>query len=187
MGKVRIIAGTWRGRKLCVPDKPGLRPTSDRTRETLFNWLSLYLPGSRCLDLFAGSGALGMEAASRGAREVVLVEQQQDVVRGLVEQVTRFAADNVRVVHEDALRFLGRAASTFDIVFLDPPFGRSNLLVSCCRLLEQRGWLSAQACVYVETESRLGEPCLPVSWRVVRRQRAGQVAYFLAACGDSFL
>ena len=152
-GKVRIIGGEWRGRKLRVLDKPGLRPTQDRMRETLFNWLAMHLPGSRCLDLFAGSGALGIEAASRGA-------------------------NNLEVIHADVIRFLKNSSSAFDIVFLDPPF-RHDLVSPCCTLLEQCGWIAPQTYIYLEEEVRLGQPTLPTTWQVIRRQTAGQVAGFL--------
>lgn len=178
-GKIRIIAGQWRGRKLSVPNKPGLRPTPDRVRETLFNWLTLCLPGSRCLDLFAGSGALGIEAASRGAKQVLLVEKERDIVQNLKQQVATFAADNLAILCTDARRFLEGAPSTFDIVFLDPPFGQ-DLLEPCCTLLEQRGWLSPHAHIYLEMERHLGKPCLPTSWQIIRHQAAGQVVVFLA-------
>lgn len=178
-GKIRIIAGQWRGRKLQVPDKPGLRPTPNRVRETLFNWLAMHLPGSRCLDLFAGSGALGIEAASRGAKQVLLVEKERDIQQTLRQQLTTLAADNLEIISADALKFLKGTAESFDIVFLDPPFGR-DLLRPCCTLLEQRNWLSPQAYIYIETERSLGEPNLPDSWQVTRRQTAGQIAVFLA-------
>lgn len=182
-GKIRIIAGQWRGRKLLVPDKPGLRPTSDRVRETLFNWLTLHLPESRCLDLFAGSGALGMEAASRGAQEVVLVEKDREIVQTLHQQILAFGANQVTVIHTDALVFLKRPPTPFEIVFLDPPFGY-HLLPPCCTLLEKQGWLSPYAHVYLEMERHLGEPTfLPSTWQVVRHLTAGQVASFLVARG----
>ncbi len=179
-GKVRIIGGQWRGRKLQVSDKQGLRPTSDRVRETLFNWLAMPLPGSRCLDLFAGSGALGIEAASRGAKQVFLVEKKRDIVQDLRQQVATLATDNLEIICADALTFLKGTASAFDIVFLDPPFGQ-DLLNPCCTLLEQRGWLSPQALMYLEMERRLEMPNLPATWQVIRRQTAGQVTVFLVA------
>jgi 16S rRNA (guanine966-N2)-methyltransferase len=180
--KIRIIAGQWRGRKLQVPEKPGLRPTPDRVRETLFNWLAMHLPSSRCLDLFAGTGALGIEAASRGAKQVVLVEKERDIVQGLRQQVTTLAADNLEIICADAQKFLTGTSETFDIVFLDPPYSTGHDLLSpCCTLLDQRGWLSPCATIYVETERSLGEPDLPASWQIIRRQRAGQVAVFLAS------
>jgi 16S rRNA (guanine966-N2)-methyltransferase len=178
-GKVRIIAGQWRGRKLQVPDKPGLRPTPNRVRETLFNWISTQIPDSRCLDLFAGSGALGIEAASRGAKQVLLVEKEREVVQGLRQQMATFVPNKLEIIGADALKFLKGTPDIFDIIFLAPPFGH-DLLRPCCPLLEQGGWLSPHALIYLETEHRLGEPNLPASWQVIRRQTVGQVAGFLA-------
>jgi 16S rRNA (guanine966-N2)-methyltransferase len=179
-GKIRIIAGQWRGRKLQVPDKPGLRPTPNRVRETLFNWLAMRLPNSRCLDLFAGSGALGIEAASRGAKSVLLVEKQRDIVQSLRQQVAGFASDNLEIIGADAIQWLKTAATPFNIVFLDPPYDQPDLLSTSCTLLEQRGWLESRAYIYLETERRFGEPNLPASWQIIRQQIAGQVAGFLA-------
>jgi len=182
-GKIRIIAGQWRGRKLQVPDKPGLRPTPDRVRETLFNWLAMQLPSSRCLDLFAGSGALGVEAASRGAKQVLLIEKERDIVQSLKQQVATFAADNLEIICADAIQFLKKnTPSAFDIVFLDPPY-EPDLLSPCCTLLEQRGWLNPHTHknhIYLETKRSLGEPNLPNGWQIIRSQTAGQVAGFLA-------
>lgn len=177
-GKIRIIAGQWRGRKLKVPDKQGLRPTPNRVRETLFNWLAMYLPGSRCLDLFTGSGALGIEAASRGAQEVLLVEKNYDIVQNLRQQLLNFkSANKLDILHADGLQFLKGSPKAFDIVFLDPPFGQ-DLLNPACRLLEEGGWLSPQAFIYLETEVS-GELSLPSSWQIIRRKQAGQVSVFL--------
>ena len=178
-GKVRIIAGQWRGRYLPVLKKPGLRPTPDRVRETLFNWLTMHLPASRCLDLFAGSGVLGIEAASRGAKHVLLIEKEYEVAQCLRQQITTLASDNIAVIHADAQQFLKRISEPFDIVFLDPPYGH-NLVSSCCTLLEQHGWLNAYALIYIGIERHLGEPSLPASWQIIRRQTAGKVAGFLA-------
>jgi 16S rRNA (guanine966-N2)-methyltransferase len=178
-GKIRIIAGQWRGRKLQVPIKPQVRPTASRVRETLFNWLSMYIPGSRCLDLFAGSGALGIEAASRGAKQVVLVENHRQIVQGIKQQLAELKAEHLKVVCADVRQFLKKTPSTFDIVFLDPPFGQ-DLLSPCCTLLEQRGWLTKTAHIYLETERDLGEPHLPPTWQIIRYQTAGQVSFFLA-------
>jgi 16S rRNA (guanine966-N2)-methyltransferase len=178
-GKIRIIAGQWGGRKIQVPNKSGLRPTPARIRETLFNWLALSVPGSRCLDLFAGSGALGIEAASRGAKQVVLVEQDAHLVQHLKQQVSSFASNDLEIICTDACRFLKKGPfSTFDLVFLDPPFGH-NLLNPCCTLLEQGNWLKSNTHIYLETEKKLGEPNLPATWQIIRHQKAGQVSAFL--------
>ncbi len=179
-GRVRIIGGSWRGRKLPVPDLPGLRPTSDRVRETLFNWLAPVIDGAKCLDLFAGTGALGLEAASRGAARVVMVENSPAAVALLRENVTRLGARTVDLVSADALAWLATPGEAFDIVFLDPPFGL-GLAARACVLLSAGGWLAAGARVYLETEVAIAQAPVPAGWEVLRRARAGQVRYYLAA------
>jgi len=176
--QVRIIAGTWRGRWLSFAPLPGLRPTPNRVRETLFNWLAPVLRGARCLDLYAGSGALGMEAASRGAAEVVLVDNDPQVVAALGRQRESLGAHQVRVVQAEVLQWLAGPSSQFDIVFLDPPF-RRQLLPPCIQYLESRGWLADQARVYIEAEKGL-VPELPENWELLRSKVAGQVGYHLA-------
>ena len=176
--QVRIIAGTWRGRRLSFAPVPGLRPTPDRVRETLFNWLSPVVHGARCLDLYAGSGALGLEAASRGAAEVVLVDNDPQVVATLGRQLESLGAQQVRVVQAEVLQWLSGSASPFDIVFLDPPF-RRQLLTPGIQQLESRGWLSDQARIYIEAEKGLA-PELPDNWELLRSKVAGQVGYHLA-------
>jgi 16S rRNA (guanine966-N2)-methyltransferase len=176
--RVRIISGSWRGRKLAFPPVPGLRPTPDRVRETLFNWLDPVIRGRHCLDLFAGSGALGIEAASRGAAQVVLVENQPRVVEGLREQLALLNATQVEVVQADVERYLSGPPRPFDIVFLDPPF-REGRLPECMRSLEAGGWLAAQAWIYLEGEHGL-VPHLPDNWTLHRSKHAGQVDYHLA-------
>lgn len=179
-GELRIIGGRYRGRRLPVPSEPGLRPTSDRVRETLFNWLQPVIDGSRCLDLFAGSGALGFEAASRGAREVVMVEQVTGVAKVLRNNAKVLGAAAVRVEQADALHWLdAKAPRPFDIVFLDPPFAL-GLLGPACALLARNGFLAAGARVYLETSAYAGLPELPRDWRVTRDKVAGQVRYALA-------
>lgn len=176
--RLRIIAGQWRGRKLDFPEVEGLRPTPDRVRETLFNWLQPLLPGARCLDLFCGSGALGLEALSRGAAEVVMVEQNPDAIRHLNTHVNTLAAKGSEVIQADVQAYLAGPSRPFDIVFIDPPY-RKNLLDPCCALLAENGWLSPSARIYMEEESkREGQP-LPAGWEVIREKRAGQVAYSL--------
>jgi 16S rRNA (guanine966-N2)-methyltransferase len=175
--QLRIIGGSWRGRKLAFAPVPGLRPTPDRVRETLFNWLAPVIHGARCLDLFAGSGALGIEAASRGAAECVLVECETEAVRVLREQVGRLDARQVQVVDADALHWLSAAARPFDVVFLDPPF-RAGLLPACIDLLEDRGWLAPQAWIYLET-GHGACPGLPANWEIYRDKCAGRVDYRL--------
>jgi len=176
--QVRIIAGTWRGRRLSFAPVPGLRPTPDRVRETLFNWLAPLVRGARCLDLYAGSGALGMEAASRGAAEVVLVDNDPRVVATLGRQREILGAHQVRVVRAEVLQWLAGPSSQFDIVFLDPPF-RRQLLLPCIQHLESGRWLADQARVYIEAEKGLILQ-LPESWELLRSKVAGQVGYHLA-------
>jgi 16S rRNA (guanine966-N2)-methyltransferase len=179
---LRIIGGSWRGRRLRFPPQAEIRPTPDRVRETLFNWLGAQVHGSRCLDLFAGSGALGLEALSRGAADVTFVEKDAVAVRELRARLAEWRATGAQVEHSDALRFLGTAARAFNIVFLDPPFA-SPLLAESCRLLEERHWLGASALIYVETDARAGLPPLPQTWTVTKAKRAGAVGYHLITRG----
>lgn len=150
-GKIRIIGGQWRGRRLSVPDRPGLRPTGDRVRETLFNWLQPYIGGAECLDLFAGTGALGLEAASRGAGRVVLVERDRALVDAIRVAQSWPGGAGVEVIRDDALAWLGRSTNRFDIVFLDPPFG-AGLQARALEALVTHGLLADGALVYVEQE-----------------------------------
>jgi 16S rRNA (guanine966-N2)-methyltransferase len=180
---LRIIGGTWRGRRLRFPPRDEIRPTPDRVRETLFNWLAPRVPGARCLDLFAGSGALGLEALSRGAARVTFVERDAIAVRELRARLAEWGANGAIVEHSDALRFLAGSAEPFDIVFLDPPFA-STLLGDSCRLLEERHWLSAGALVYVETDAHTGLPPLPQTWQVSKTRQAGAVGYHLLTGGE---
>ena len=176
--QIRIIGGQWRSRRLEFPDAPGLRPTSDRVRETLFNWLAPVLPGARCLDLFAGSGALGIEALSRGAAEVVFVERDPAAVRVLRDNLTRLKAEGGRVELAEALNWLRRPGTPFEIVFLDPPFD-ADLLEPACAALEAGGWLTATAWIYLEAAAGW-TPALPAGWTLHREKTAGMVAYRLA-------
>jgi 16S rRNA (guanine966-N2)-methyltransferase len=181
---VRIIGGGWRGRRVNFPDVPGLRPTPDRVRETLFNWLQPAVAGARCLDLFAGSGALGLESLSRGAKELVFVEQAVAASRALQEQLIRLGGGaKGRVVEMGAARFLRTAAETygglFDIVFLDPPFGR-HALAEYVPLLDGGQWLKTGALVYLENEKAEGVPALPAHWELLKSKSAGEVGYHLA-------
>jgi 16S rRNA (guanine966-N2)-methyltransferase len=177
-GRLRLIGGRWRGRRLPIPDQPGLRPSPDRVRETLFNWLAPVLPGARCLDLFAGSGALGLEAASRGASRVVLIERNDQVARQLRANCQTLDAHNVEVVQADALTWLAGTPQPFDLLFLDPPFAE-GLLAPACRRLAERGWLAPGARVYLESADRTGFPPLPASWELIRERTAGQVRFGL--------
>lgn len=177
-GQIRIIGGQWRGRKLPVPDSPGLRPTTDRVRETLFNWLAPVIQQSRCLDCFAGSGALGLEALSRYAAHATLLERERGVAQQLTQNLMLLRAENARVVNIDTLQWLAQTGEPFDVVFLDPPF-RKDLLNNTLSLLEQQGWLAPDAWIYVETEAENVQLIIPDNWRLHREKIAGQVAYRL--------
>jgi len=177
-GQIRIIAGTWRGRKLPVPAATGLRPTPDRVRETLFNWLAPHLVGARCLDLFSGTGALCIEALSRGAGEVVMVERDAAVTATLRHTLEVLGARHATVVNTDATEYLSRPAQPFDIVFVDPPFA-SNLIERCAALLDTRRWVRPGGLVYVEAPARLEPLPVPASWELLRSKHAGEVGYHL--------
>ncbi len=175
--KVRIISGRFRGSKLEVADRPGLRPTPDRVRETLFNWLAPRIEGSRCLDLFAGSGALGLEAVSRGAAKAVLVERDPALAASLRATVARLGALAAEVVCADALSYLAGPVSAFDVVFIDPPFD-ANLWPQVAARLTERGWLAPAVQIHVEWPADR-EPAMPATWRVHREGRAGAVRHAL--------
>jgi 16S rRNA (guanine966-N2)-methyltransferase len=177
---LRIIGGTWRGRKLRFPASAGIRPTPDRVRETLFNWLGAAVRGAHCLDLFAGSGALGLEALSRGAAQVTFIERDATAARELAELLTAWQAADARVVRADALNYLAGIARPLDIVFLDPPFA-SALLGEAAALLAERHWLKAGALIYLECAARAGLPQLPASWQPLKAKQAGEVGYHLFA------
>jgi 16S rRNA (guanine966-N2)-methyltransferase len=177
---LRIIGGTWRGRTWRFPDGD-IRPTPDRVRETLFNWLAPTIAGARCLDLFAGSGALGLEALSRGAARAVFVEQATAPARELQHTLTLWGgaqatAAQIRVT--DASSYLGGTPEPFDVVFLDPPFA-AGLLGQITARLESGQWLAATALIYVECPARAGLPTLPECWTVAKTGRAGEVGYHL--------
>ena len=181
----RIIAGRWRRRRLKFPDLPGIRPSPDRVRETLFNWLMHVVAGARCLDLFAGSGALGLEALSRGAQQVMFVDWEFQVVQAVNAHLQLLGARGGEVLQADALAFLRGPSRLFDIVFLDPPFS-SSLLVESIALLDQGGWLAPRAYLYMEYS--LGcAPALPATWEVRREGHAGRVGFALARCAAAKL
>ncbi|CAK0780059.1 Ribosomal RNA small subunit methyltransferase D [Gammaproteobacteria bacterium] len=176
-GRVRIIGGTLRGRHLVVPNLPGLRPTPDRVRETLFNWLQPAITGACCLDLFAGSGALGFEAASRGAARVVSLDNSATAIRQLRQQCRHFGLAAVEVIQGNALAWLGGSPEPFDLVFLDPPF-ETGLLVPALEKLT-RGWLALGAWVSVEEAAAQPPLLLPAGLRWRRQQTTGRVRFGL--------
>jgi len=178
-GRLRIVAGKWRSRLLPVVDHEGLRPTSERIRETLFNWLANDVVGKHCLDLFAGTGALGFEALSRGARSATFVEKSSEAVDGLKTIARQLEAANICIEPGDAMDFLNKSATTrFDVVFLDPPFALP-VLEQCCELLQSNGWLTDEAFVYLEQDKNQAPPQLPDGWRVEKEKYAGNVRYAL--------
>ncbi|MBT6275527.1 MAG: 16S rRNA (guanine(966)-N(2))-methyltransferase RsmD [Chromatiales bacterium] len=181
VGKIRIIGGRWRGRLLPVPSSDGLRPTAGRIRETLFNWLTPWVRDARCLDLFAGTGALGLESLSRGAAHVTLVEKDVTLVATLRESVDRLdAVTSADVVRMDALQWLATATPVpHDVVFVDPPFA-SGLLEPALGALQGTGWLSETAKIYVETSAEgLDDAGFVRHWQIEKARNAGQVRYYL--------
>ncbi|MFH7089923.1 16S rRNA (guanine(966)-N(2))-methyltransferase [Klebsiella pneumoniae] len=177
-GQIRIIGGQWRGRKLPVPESPGLRPTTDRVRETLFNWLAPSIVDAHCLDCFAGSGAAGAGSA------VPLCGQHHAAGDGArrspaaAKNLATLKADRGKVITTNTLSFLSQPGTPHQIVFVDPPF-RQGLLEETLRLLETQGWLADEALVYVESEVENGLPPVPANWQLYREKVAGQVAYRL--------
>jgi 16S rRNA (guanine966-N2)-methyltransferase len=180
-GRLRIVAGIWRSRVLEIPDLPGLRPTSERIRETLFNWLAPNIAGARCLDLFAGTGALGLEALSRGAASAVFVEKSKAATDTLRKNIATLEADGAQVKMAAAIEFLNSAGhDSFDVVFLDPPFAHDNV-GELCRLIDEQGLLAGGAHVYLEQDRGRPEPSLPMGWSVIKNRTAGNVRYTLIA------
>lgn len=179
---LRIIGGEWRSRKLTFPEVEGLRPTPDRVRETLFNWLQNVTPGARCLDLFAGSGALGLEALSRGAESVTFIDQSPEAVRCLRSNLELLKSPRGEVVSGSALGWLESRQTDFearyDLIFLDPPF-RKGWLEPICQQLESKNLLADNAAIYIEAESELTQLPVPENWREHRCKVAGQVTYRL--------
>ena len=183
--EVRIIGGAWRGRKLRFPlGVPGLRPTPDRVRETVFNWLRDEVAGSRCLDLYAGSGALGLEALSRGAREVVFVDRDPRVVRHIRAALAAFGSKAGLVSRADAAVFLRAPGEPFDIVFLDPPFD-AGALPALVTAIVRHGWVRPGGLLYLEAPAIERVPTLPHGWTVHRSKRAGEVGYHLVRAAHS--
>ncbi|EMW6874336.1 MULTISPECIES: 16S rRNA (guanine(966)-N(2))-methyltransferase [Providencia] len=178
LGQIRIIGGKWRGRKLPVRDSEGLRPTTDRIKETLFNWLMPIVREARCLDCFAGSGALGFEALSRFADSVTFIELDKKNVQLLSENKVRLQANNANIINGNSLEVLNELGTPFDVVFIDPPF-RKGLLNETIRLLEKNQWLANESWIYVESEAESPLTDIPANWQLHREKIAGQVAYRL--------
>ena len=179
LSKIKIIGGKWKGTNLTFYDEPELRPTGNRVRETLFNWLQPNIQGSICLDLFAGSGCLGLEALSRGASKCVMVEKNKRVINHLTKNIEKLSS-STELIHDDALNYLSskEPSKTFDIVFLDPPFD-STIYESTMRTLELNHWLSHDARIYVEARSDSSMLQIPDNWLLFREQVAGNVRYML--------
>lgn len=178
-GRLRIVAGNWRSRLLEIADVPGLRPTSMRVRETVFNWLAPRIPGARCLDLFAGTGALGLEALSRGAASCDFVENSATAVTTLRSNIEALKAETVSVHATTAEEYLRRShGKTFDLIFLDPPFA-TEMLPGICSALESGGFLAEDARIYIEEDRQQPELELPDQWQVLKSKTAGNVRYSL--------
>lgn len=178
-GEIRIIGGLFRGRKIKVPTVPDLRPTPDRVRETLFNWLAPSIAGAYCLDPFAGSGALGFEALSRGAKHVVMIDSALPATQLLKEELKLFRIENAEVYQARVPEGLKRPSQLWDIVFLDPPF-QQNLLLPTCFFLEENHFLANHALIYLEAKESLVPSDLPAGWTILKSKKAGQVSYHLA-------
>jgi len=176
--QLRIIAGKWRGRKLTFPDVEGLRPTPDRVRETVFNWLQPYLGYTHCLDLFAGSGALSFEAASRGAENIVMIEAHKAASKQLQDNCTVLAAEQCQIENKTAQQFLASNQAQFDIVFIDPPY-QADLWTEIAEQLVLTGSLADNAIIYLECPSKQDLPELPSDWVMFKDKKAGDVRYCL--------
>jgi len=176
-GSIRIISGTHRGRKLPVLMAEGLRPTTDRVKETVFNWLMPYIQDSICLDCFAGSGGLGFEALSRGASQVDFIELNKAAAQQLKENQQLLKADNISIINTDAVSYLKNNTQKFDVVFLDPPF-RKGFIEQTAQLLNDKS-LADNALIYIEMESEQNHQQLPLNWRLLKEKIAGQVIYRL--------
>jgi len=182
-GQLRIIGGTWRSRRIRFVTETGIRPTPDRVRETLFNWVQDVVPGAHCLDLYAGSGALGFEALSRGAAHVTFVDEDVRVIQQLQANFALLEAKNAAAVWSDAMEYLAAAkGGPFDLVFLDPPY-RDHVLAECCQRLEDARLLAPGAWIYMEADCREPPPPLPAGWQYLHNRTAGQVGYHLCRRG----
>lgn len=177
--QIRIIAGKWRSRQIRFPNIDGLRPTGDRIRETLFNWLAADIPGSRCLDLFSGSGALCFEALSRGAGQCLALEKHPQAIDCLTESKSLLGASGLTIAHKDSLKYLQQAPDNpFDIVFIDPPFDL-DLINEVCALTEQNGWIASGGAIYCELPAQQNNFTPPSNWQVARNKQSSGVNYIL--------
>lgn len=170
---MRINAGIWRSRKLAFPDSAGLRPTPERVRQTVFNWLGQDLTGKTCLDLFAGSGAFGFEALSRNAKSVIMIEQSSAAFNALLHNKTQLNAQNCQIFNQDAFKFLANNTQSFDVIFCDPPFNK-NLIDQLLTMLNQH--LNNNGILYVEAESAIVPDA---NWQIAKQNKAGNVFYHL--------
>jgi len=176
---IRIIGGTLRGRRVQFPAIPGLRPTPNRIRETVFNWLTPYIHRATCLDLFAGSGALSFEAVSRGASSVLAIEKNSKAITMLQQHKLQFKLNNLEFLKIDAQVYLQSEAKPFDIIFVDPPYS-SHLLLNCLSDLHQKQWVQSGTLVYFECDTPIDNDQLPVSWILLKAKKAGNVYFYLA-------
>ncbi|MDT0604391.1 16S rRNA (guanine(966)-N(2))-methyltransferase RsmD [Thalassotalea castellviae] len=177
-GNIRIIAGKHRGRKLPVLMSEGLRPTTDRVKETVFNWLMPYIQQSHCLDCFAGAGSLGFEALSRGAKQVTLIELDKNAAKQLQQNKALLNADNIDIHQTNVLNYLAaKPRGKFDIIFIDPPF-RKGLAEQVINRLNDH-WLAKDALIYIEMESENNQVLIPDHWTLLKEKTAGQVSYRL--------
>lgn len=183
-GQTRIIAGKWRSRKLTFAANGCVRPTPNRVRETLFNWLTPYIQNAICLDAFAGSGALGFEALSRGAKHVVMIDNSRHVVNDLKKNAASLTVTNLDIVHDSFPSHTGLNCK-FDIIFLDPPY-HQNLIAPCCAWLEKNHYLAENALIYAEMEKDLKTLSMPANWQIVKKQINGQVGCYLLSTGKFY-
>lgn len=187
MGSVRIISGKFKGRKINVRDEIGLRPTTDRVRETVFNWLQFDINGSRCLDLFGGSGVMSFEALSRYAQFATIIELNKRVVLELKDNIVKFNVENIKVIQADAIKFVSQKNTDmpYNIVFIDPPF-RFGFIDKLVDNLNDNGYLADNAYIYVEHEVE-STPRIPINWKLLKNKNAGQVSYNLYQKDVQFL
>ena len=178
-GKIQIIAGHWRGRKISVASSPGLRPTGSRVRETLFNWLAPYINAARCLDLFAGSGILSFEALSRGAKHCTALDNHHEAIKHLTNNCNLLSSD-LNIIHTDAISYLRQKNlnAPYDLAFVDPPFA-GTLYREACALLEENQWLTASAMIYCEISSNSMNFSPPANWKLEKDKTTGDVRYML--------